>query len=250
MERFLEFQDVYCRDYEHEGLNGVSFSLRKGENAVIFGPEGSGHHLVCPLIEGFIKITQGDVIFRDASVSRMNYEENLLHKKDVGYLPRKYGLISNMTVEENIALPLQYHSGFSSREIWEKVGRMISDLGLESCRSLRPVSLNNSQMLKTAYARAMIFDPELVMVEHAFEGQSFIQILPFLSDLKRRASDPDRSYIFSTFGPYMFTDMADRFIMFYEGRAVFDGNREEFINPVNPYLVQYKNLTMEGPMSL
>jgi phospholipid/cholesterol/gamma-HCH transport system ATP-binding protein len=179
----------------------------------------------------------------------MDYTAKIKHKQQIGYLHHVYGLISNMSVEQNISLPLQYHSKMSDAEIAEYVSRIMTELNIEKCKNLRPFGLNRAEMLKTAYARATVFDPDLLMIEHAFEGQSLIQLLTFFDVLTKREKQKEKSILFITFEPQNFIKIAHKFIMFFNNEIVFSGGTEEFLNSDNPYLRQYRNMSREGPMS-
>ena len=248
MSGFLVVENV---SYEAGGikyLQDISFSVERGENVVFFGPENSGLHLLCSLLMGFINATEGDIRYNGSSINKLDYIGRHNYKKEIGYLHQNYGLISNMTAEENISLPLQYHSQMSNDEIRNYVKRILYDLNLESCKSFRPVDLSNSEILRTAYARATVLDPGLLLIEHAFEGQSPMNLLSFMDVLKKRLEKNDKAVLFITYQPEYFLDVADRFFMLFNGRMVFSGAPDEYLNSDNPYLNQYKNLTSEGPM--
>jgi len=237
---FTDGSGAACRD--------VSFSLARGENLVIFGPEGSGAEVVCPLIAGTVISFEGDIYFKGRSVESYDYFERHTYRKELGYLQRSYGLINNMSAEENIALPLRYHSRMTSAEIDAHIDRLIEELGLGHCRGLRPVALSGSETRRTAYGRAVALEPDLLLIAHALEGQCLLNSQPFLRALGRWCSRDDRSVIIVTYEPERFVDFADRFIMLYDGNIVFSGSRADFIERRNDYLDQYMRSSIDGPM--
>jgi len=235
---------------EMNNIHNLTFSLEYGKNIVLFGPENSGLDVIFSLIMGFIEDFDGEVLFKGKSVKDFDYVERHNFKKGIGYIHRDYGLISNMNVEENISLPLQYHSQMSGMEIKKYVDMIIGYLNLESCKKFRPVNLTRSEILKTAYGRAIALDPDILLVEHAFESQSPLNINSFWEELKKRAQLENKAHIFITYEPEKYLDIADTFIMLFGGRNVFSGSRDEFINTDNPYIRQYKLKTTVGPMVL
>ncbi|MDR3237131.1 MAG: ATP-binding cassette domain-containing protein [Spirochaetia bacterium] len=248
MEKLLIFDNVSCKDYGKNALDQISFDIEYGETVVVFGPEHSGTHLLCPLIAGFIEILDGNIIYKGSSIKNMDYLTKLEHKQKIGYLPHAFGLINNMNVEQNISLPLQYHSEMTNTEIAEYINILISELHLETCRDLRPIKLSRSEMLKTAYARATVFDPDLLMIEHAFERQSLIQLLSLFKVLSKRVERKEKSVLFITYEPHKFVRTANKFIMFFDNKIVFSGGPDDFLNSNNPYLAQYRDMSEEGPM--
>ncbi|MCL2026135.1 MAG: ATP-binding cassette domain-containing protein [Leptospirales bacterium] len=249
MNKLLVFDNVSCNDYGIPALRDLSFDVERGENVVVFGPERSGIHLLCPLIAGFINITRGNISYNNVSLKTMDYIAKIKHKQKIGYLQYDYGLISNMSVEQNISLPLQYHSKMSSAEIAEYVAGIIAELDLKKCKDRRPFTLNRAETFKTAYARATIFDPDLLMIEHAFEGQSLIELLPLFDILTKRNKQKEKSTLFITFEPHNFVKVAHKFMMFFNNEVVFSGGPDDFLNSDNPYLRQYRNMSWDGPMS-
>ncbi len=247
-EELLRVESICFTDGSGAACRDVSFSLARGENLVIFGPEGSGAEVVCPLIAGTVISFEGDIYFKGRSVESYDYFERHTYRKELGYLQRSYGLINNMSAEENIALPLRYHSRMTSAEIDAHIDRLIDELGLGHCRGLRPVALSGSETLRTAYGRAVALDPDLLLIEHALEGQCLLNSQPFLRALGRWCSRDDRSVIIVTYEPERFVDFADRFIMLYDGNIVFSGSRADFLGRSNDYLDQYMRSSIDGPM--
>lgn len=245
---------ISCRNLSCEfnlflSLKNLTFSLSPGENAVIFGAENSGIDLLCSVISGVQPFT-GDLFYRGRNTVDIPAEERTRLRRDVVYMQRNFGLISNMTVEENIALPLRYHSPLSSREIDDHVESIIADLHLDYCRDMRPIHLKPSELLKAAYGRAIALDPPLLLVEHPLEGQCLINTKTFIEQLLSRCGDPDRSVVIVTYEPLRFLEFADRFIMLDYGKIVFDGDRSRMENPDNEFARQFLGFSGDGPMQI
>lgn len=246
----LRFDNV---SYISEGIDSLidlSFQLQRGDNLVIFGPENSGVNLVSPLIAGLIDSFEGDIYYKGRSIKDFDYSVMLNYRKDLGYIQSNYGLINNMTVVENIALPLKYHSKLVSHEIDRVVSEFVKELNLGHCSNLRPVDLLRSETLKASYARAVALDPELLILEHALEGQCLLNVQTLLNSVKKRAALRNSSIIFITYEPERFLEYSDRFMMLHHGNVVFEGNRDEFTEAENRYLLQYLRSTVEGPMKI
>ena len=247
-ELILDVQNVTYRVNDITLLRDISFSLKRGDNLLVFGPESSGIGNLFDLIVRTDTGYEGDVIFQGKSLKTLDYFGQLMHKKEIGYVHGDYGLISNMTVEQNISLPLEYHSKMPAADIKKHVGEIIYDLNLDHCRKLRPIDLTRSEMLKTTFARSIVMDPDLLYMEYAFEDQCPLNVKTMMNILIDRSKLPDKSLVIITFYPWNFVDISDYFIMFFNGRIVFSGGREDFLKSDNPYLLQYKNKSIEGPM--
>lgn len=250
IEEIIKFDHVNYTHVNNESLVDFSFSLCKGENLVIFGPESSGLELISSIIAGLTRDYQGSVFYKGREIKSLDYLDTYAIRKEIGYMQKDYGLISNMTVFENIALPLRYHSQLSGREIDNIINKYIKGMNLEHCRNLRPVNLKKSEILRTTYLRSIAFNPDLLLVEHSLEGQCQINAQTFLRSLKKESFSKSKSVIFITFYPRLFTDLGDKFIMLFDGKIVFNGNRQEFISTENEYVRQYLESRLEGPMNI
>jgi phospholipid/cholesterol/gamma-HCH transport system ATP-binding protein len=244
----LDVKNVTYRVHGMTLLNDISFSLRQGDNMLVFGPEGSGITNLFDLIVKTDSGYEGEVLYKGEPLKLLDYFGQLLHKKNIGYVHGDYGLISNMTVEQNVSLPLEYHSKMPASAIKKHVGKILYDLNLDHCRKLRPFDLTRSEILKTAFARSIAMDPDLLYMEYAFEDQCPLNVKTMMNILGERSKIPDKSLIIITYYPWNFIDISDLFIMFFNGKIVFKGSRDDFLNSDNPYLIQYKNKSIEGPM--
>ncbi len=249
-EEILRFDSVSCIADNSETIVDLSFSMVKGETLVIFGPERSGISLICPLIAGMIDDFEGEILYRGRPIKSFDYIEKNHYRKELGYVQEHFGLINNMSVEDNIALPLKYHSDLSLGEIGRLVDTYIRELNLEHCRHMRPIDLKKSEMLNTAYARAIIQTPSILLMELSTEGQCLINIQTYLENLWEKSRGDDFTLVITTYGPQRYFDIADRFLMLYNGNVVFSGKKEDFSGHNNPYLDQYLRVSRKGPMRI
>lgn len=246
----LRLENVTYESETGESLRDVSFTLKKGEKLVIFGPERSGLESVCPIIAGLVKDYIGHVYYKEKSIKTFDYIEMHNYRKEIGYLQRDYGLINNMNVFENISLPLEYHSELTGDEIEKKVNGYIREMNLDNCRDLRPVNLTRSEKLKTAYLRSIVFNPDLILVEHSLASQCMLNIQTFLKNMINNSLTESKSVIFITYNPMQFFGFTDRYVMLYNGRVVFDGTKEDYFSGKNPYIYQYIESSLSGPMEI
>jgi phospholipid/cholesterol/gamma-HCH transport system ATP-binding protein len=246
----LKFDEVNCTGEGSISLVDVSFTLVESENLVIFGPENSGTSLICPITAGALTDFEGTISYRGKSIKDFDFIEMHNYRTRLGYLQAGYGLINNMSVEENISLPLKYHSSLDGAGMAARMGELIAELRLDHCKNLRPVDLMRSETLKTAYARAIALDPDLILLEHALETQCLINAQTYLTCLRKRTFCQGCSVIVVTNEPERYADFADTFMMLYNGNIVFRGNRDEFLEQKNPYLKQYMQASLQGPMRI
>jgi len=249
-QKLIQLKNVTLNNGENEFLKEISFYTYSGENIVFFGTENNGLEKLFSLILGFEEEYDGEIFFKRKNIDEFDYSEKFKYRTSIGYVHREFGLASNMSAEKNIRLPLEYHSQLKQEQIDERINKIIDTFNLKHCKDLRPVDLTHSEMLRTTFGRATSLDPDILFFDHAFEGQSPLNIKSIMKNIQNRAEQDDKSMIFITYAPEKFFDIADTFIMIYEGEIVFRGKKENFINSDNLYLKQFKNESIVGPMNI
>jgi len=96
----------------------------------------------------------------------------LAFRRRVGYLPADIGLLHNLSLRDNVALPLQYGSGMSEREIAGRLRIMLAQVRLTDVAHRRPADVTEELRRRAAVARAVAFDPDLVIMEDPFDGMT------------------------------------------------------------------------------
>lgn len=246
----LDISELTYKKHGLTMLKEISFSLYRGESITIFGPEGCGMSSLSDLVINVNTDFDGDIFYKGDSLKDFDYMDKLNYKKDIGYIHGDFGLLSNMTLEQNVALPLEYLSQKSGDDIKKRINSLIYDLNLDHCKKMRPIDLTRSEILKTAYARATALEPDFLFIEHALENHCPLNIITLMDLIKKRSRDEEKGLIVITYRPEKFLDISDKYIMFFNGKIVFQGTKKDYIDSDNPYLVQYRNNSIEGPMPI
>lgn|GEM_PF-207305 len=236
----------YNDETKMEKVEDISFDLECGKNLVIFGPEKSGKDFILPLITGKIKPDSGNVILANRSVSEARKNELEEIRKSIGYVTGRSGLINNLSVRENILLPLRYHTQMPEEEMLEKADSLIRQYGLKKRENDRPQKLIASEILRVVFARALILKPALILADNAFDGHCPLSLAHFLEIAEKDIVKDNISFIISTYMPTVASGYGNRFLMLYEGKIVFDGNS---LYTSNAYVEQYLRHPLSGPMN-
>lgn len=146
-----------------EALRGLSFSVEPGEMIAIMGPSGSGKSTLLNIIAGLIPATAGDVVVNNTSLKDRTQEQmTVFRRRNIGMVHQFYQLISMLTVEENIALPVQ----LDGRQISDtRMNTLLEHIGMLDKRQALPDELSGGEQQKVAVARAMVNIPALVLAD-------------------------------------------------------------------------------------
>ncbi|ANK82284.1 MAG: spermidine/putrescine ABC transporter ATP-binding protein [Rhizobiales bacterium NRL2] len=157
---FVSFQEVQ-KSYDGETLvvKNLNLDIAKGEFLTMLGPSGSGKTTCLMMLAGFETPTHGKVVLDG------NHLNNVPpHKRDIGMVFQNYALFPHMTVAENLAFPLRVRR-MGRAEIEERVQRALEMVQLPELGHRRPAQLSGGQQQRVAVARALVFDPKLVLMD-------------------------------------------------------------------------------------
>ena len=157
---------VYRTDeIESTALNEVSFDIEKGEFVSVMGPSGCGKSTLLNILGMLDKPESGSYEFQGKEVSHLNEKGRaLVRKQNIGFVFQNFNLIDELTVFENIELPLIYNNVPSS-ERKKRVNELIEKIGISHRASHFPQQLSGGQQQRVAVARALITKPPLILAD-------------------------------------------------------------------------------------
>ena len=146
-------------------LNGLSFTVEKGEFVAVMGPSGSGKSTLLNVISTIEPLTEGKITVDGITLSAIGESERAEFRRDkLGFIFQEYNLLDTLTVEENIALPLNLKK-VKAAETKAKVLKVSEALGVTDQLSKFPAALSGEQHQRVAYARAVITTPALILAD-------------------------------------------------------------------------------------
>jgi len=157
---------VYRTDeVESTALNEVSFEIQKGEFVSIMGPSGCGKSTLLNIIGLLDKPDHGSFQFLGNEVAHLNEKgRSEVRKKNIGFIFQNFNLIDELTVFENIELPLIYNK-VSTSERKQQVNELMEKIGISHRASHFPQQLSGGQQQRVAVARALITKPPLILAD-------------------------------------------------------------------------------------
>ena len=241
---FVEFERVQ-KSYDGESLvvKDLNLSMPKGEFLTMLGPSGSGKTTCLMMLAGFETATHGDIRLGGTSINNIPP-----HKRGIGMVFQNYALFPHMTIAENLSFPLEVRKiGKSDREA--KVKRALDMVEMGAFGGRRPAQLSGGQQQRIALARALVFEPELVLMDEplgALDKQLREKMQFEITDLAHRLGI---TVVYVTHDQTEALTMSDRVAVFDDGRiqqlAPPDQLYEE---PENSFVAQFigENNTLEG----
>ena len=192
MNEILKIKNI-TKDYGIKGfktrvLKDISLNVNKGDFIAIMGPSGAGKTTLLNIMSTLDKQTSGDVILDKIDVSKVkNKELSKLRREKIGFIFQDYNLLDNMTLMNNIALPLALGKK-KSKEIEEKVINIAKKFGLENHLDKYPYQLSGGQKQRGAAARSLITNPAVIFADEptgALDSKSAYELLDSLEKVNK-----------------------------------------------------------------
>ncbi|MCB8814350.1 ABC transporter ATP-binding protein [Desulfosporosinus shakirovi] len=150
---------------EVEVLKDINVHIHKREFVSIMGPSGSGKSTLLYLIGGLDKPTAGCIRVNGQEISKMkDKDESSMRRKEIGFVFQFYNLIPNLSVEENILLPVLL-DGKKIKNYQNELKQILDIVGLSDRRNHTPKELSGGQQQRVAIARALINEPEIILAD-------------------------------------------------------------------------------------
>ena len=172
-------------------LDGVSFNVERGEFLSIMGPSGSGKSTCMNLIGCLDKPTSGEILSNGKKVSLMNQNQLAeIRNRTIGFVFQQYNLLPNLSVIENVMLPLRYQ-GVPVAERRKRAEKVLDRMGLSDRLNHKPSELSGGQKQRTAIARATVTDPALILADEptgALDSHTGESVMDLFNEINREGT--------------------------------------------------------------
>ena len=196
MAKLIELRNVYKiysegLESEVRALDGVSLEIERGAFVAIVGQSGSGKSTMMNVLGCLDIPTRGDYFLNGTDVRELTDKElSRIRNKEIGFIFQQYNLIQDLTVLENVELPLVYQ-GVSADDRREMALAALERVGLAERVKHRPTQMSGGQQQRVAIARAIAANPSIVMADEptgALDSRTGLEVLAFLQKLNREGT--------------------------------------------------------------
>ena len=175
-------------EVETVALNGISFEVKEGEFVAIMGPSGCGKSTLLNILGLLDNPTEGSYKLLDKEVGKLKEKDRTMFRKgNIGFVFQSFNLIDELSVEENVELPLIY-MGVKHSERKERVKKMLERMSISHRTRHFPQQLSGGQQQRVAIARALVSNPKLILADEptgnldSKNGQDVMTLLKELND--------------------------------------------------------------------
>jgi len=216
----------YTDEVETHALSGIHLELQRGEYLSIAGPSGCGKSTLLAILGLLDTPTEGGYWLNDQAVANLNLTQRArIRNREVGFIFQSFNLIGDLTVYENVELPLTYR-GMDSSERKQRVNEALEKVGMAHRIKHYPSQLSGGQQQRVAVARALGGKPSILLADEPtgnLDSKNGEAVMQLLRDLHREGA----TICMVTHDP-RFARHADRTIHLFDGRVVEElvGNHE------------------------
>ena len=158
-------------------LDKVSLDIKKGEFVSLMGESGSGKSTLLYIVGGLDKPTEGSVVIDEKDINELKEKEIArFRRQDIGFVFQFYNLVQNLTVEENIMLPVVM-DGKKEKDYKDRLDKILKIVGLEDKRKALPNQLSGGQQQRVSIARAVILNPKVILADEPIEVMKLFKTL-------------------------------------------------------------------------
>src|SRR6187402_405965 len=170
-ESIVEVKNLHKSFGDNTVLNGVSLTVKKGENLVILGRSGSGKSITIKCMVGLIPADEGEIIIFGEDITKMETAVLNEIRVRIGFLFQNGALYDSMSVRQNLGFTLQHHSPFlSENEIEEAIIEALDNVGLKDAIDKMPSELSGGMQKRIGLARTLIIKPEIMLYDEPTTG--------------------------------------------------------------------------------
>jgi phospholipid/cholesterol/gamma-HCH transport system ATP-binding protein len=236
-------------------LRDVSFAVHAGRITVLLGPSGAGKTTCLRHVLGLLTPIEGDVLVEGRSTLAMRKSNRLALSRRFGVLLQGGGLYGSalwdsMTVEQNLLHQLRAQRDWDENALHRRCQERLHEVGLADSAKLMPAELSAGMRRRVALARAMVADPDFLVLDSFELGVDAVR-LSGLCDLIKRQHDQFRAtYLIATQSMAVARRLADEIVVLWGGRVIEQGPAGRVLASLKPEVRQLVSGSTEGPLGM
>jgi ABC-type transporter Mla maintaining outer membrane lipid asymmetry ATPase subunit MlaF len=237
LQSVIELKDVHFTVAGTSIINGISAKAFGGETIFIVGKSGGGKSTLLKICSCLHYPTKGDVIIHDMSLKNASKKQlMLMHRKD-GFVFQDCALIANLSIFDNLALPLRYMESHSEKEIHELIQKSTEMLHLTSDLQNRPAALSMGEQKLASIARAFMNDPEILFCDEPLANLD-IGVTRTVKNILRTQKEKKTTIVIVAHDINFIKEFADHIWILSNGILKYNLKNEELFASENKHILQ------------
>jgi phospholipid/cholesterol/gamma-HCH transport system ATP-binding protein len=209
-------------------LNGISLSVSRGETLAVLGRSGTGKSVLLRLIIGLEKPDSGSICIHGQDIAGLALDQLGEIRKKMGFLFQHAALYDSLTVEQNVAFPLQHHNKeMSKSERADRVNKLLAEVGMEGDLEKMPSDISGGMQKRVGLARALALEPDILLLDEPTAGLDPISSGEIDDLVLKLQQEHHMASIVVTHDLHSAKTIANRLALLNEGNVVIEGSFED-----------------------
>lgn len=235
MESIIEIESLkkvfYTDEIETHALSGVHLNIKRGEYVAMSGPSGCGKSTLLSIIGLLDTPTAGRYSLNGKEVANLNFaDRSRIRNQEIGFIFQSFNLIGDLTVAENVELPLTYRAGMPAAERKKRVQESLERVNMAHRMRHYPAQLSGGQQQRVAVARALAGSPSILLADEPtgnLDSKNGEAVMKLLQELHQEGA----TICMVTHDP-RFAAHAERQVHLFDGKVVAEGELNQLLAEV------------------
>jgi phospholipid/cholesterol/gamma-HCH transport system ATP-binding protein len=244
----IRLRDVHKRYGRRDVLAGVSLDVPEGGRLGLIGPAASGKSVICKLVCGLEQPERGEIdVLGQSVVGKREVQLGDLRQR-IGMLFQNYALFDFLTVEGNVAFPLEQRGGMAARDLQERVAQRLRAVGLAGSEHKLTSELSGGMKKRVGIARATAADAELVIYDEPTAGLDPVTTQKIYDLLTADQSRTGATVLAVSSDVVALAKFVDEIAFLYRGHIIYRGPAETIADAPDPLVRQFVRGELDGPL--
>jgi phospholipid/cholesterol/gamma-HCH transport system ATP-binding protein len=221
-------ENVYKSFDSYKVLNGISLSVNRGETLAVLGRSGTGKSVLLRLIIGLDRPDSGAIRIHGQAIAGLALDRMGEIRKKMGFLFQQAALYDSLTVQENVAFPLEHHRrDMSKSERVDRVRQLLAEVGLDRDIDKMPSDISGGMQKRVGLARALALEPEILLLDEPTAGLDPISSAEINELILKLQRERRMASIVVTHDLHSARTIAGRLALLNEGNVAIEGTFED-----------------------
>ena len=235
-EKIVKVVDVSKKFQNQPVLESINMDIPRGKLVAITGTSGCGKSTLLKIVAALIYPDNGKVYIENTDIFQLSRKKLFEFRKDFGFVFQDAALISNLTIFDNIALPLRYHYNLPENEINKQVNSILDEFGLSHLKNYLPAQLSMGQRKLISFVRAIIMKPKLLFLDEPVTGIDAIARQKMTEMILPLRDDPNITVIMVSHNLEFIKQSADYIALLHQNKLLAYDKRDEIIKSQDPII--------------
>jgi phospholipid/cholesterol/gamma-HCH transport system ATP-binding protein len=209
-------------------LNGISLAVARGETLAVLGRSGTGKSVLLRLVIGLEKPDSGSIRIHGQDIAGLALDRLGEIRTTMGFLFQHAALYDSLTVEQNVAFPLEHHrKGMSKSEQRDRIHALLAEVGMQDAVAKMPSDISGGMQKRVGLARALALEPDILLLDEPTAGLDPISSAEIDDLVLKLQEEHHMASIVVTHDLHSAKTIADRLALLNGGNVVIEGSFEE-----------------------